>query len=855
MPNPDRPLNPVALIVAGAFFMEFLDGTVITTALPQMAKAFGADPVTLSIGITAYLLMLAVFIPASAWVADRYGTRTVFGAAIGVFTVASVLCGISNSLWTFTAARILQGLGGAMMVPVGRQVVLRSTEKRHLVHAIASLTWPALIAPVLGPPIGGLITTYADWRWIFFLNVPLGLIGIALTVWKVPQLRAEQRQPFDLLGFALVGSALASLMYGLEEIGHHSAGWQSPVLFLAISGTVGILAVRHVRRHPAPVLDLWPLSVASFAAATWGGSVFRITVNTVPFLLPLLFQVGFGLSAFDSGLLVLATFAGNLGMKPLTTPIMRRWGLRTVMLANGMLTAATVAACCLLLPDTPWPVTVAILFAGGLCRSMQFTAINTLFYTDIPSARMSRASALGSVVQQMAMGHGRGPRRRGAARRRPAARRHGPAGGGGFPPGVRLHRRGDAAGPADGPAPGAGHRGGKHRIPAGQVNAHPTSTGQAQLRAAGNERRARVVVPAWIGAAWNLTARGTGAAMAPLSVQGRSGVSLVSDNLTAFAMRGLSARAATRTLDLQYYTWEEDVTGRLLMREVLKAADRGVRVRLLLDDLYVQRKENGLAALGAASAHPGAAVQPLPHPLLRAAGRSGRVPVRRLPPEPQDAQQGLDRRRRSGHRRRPQHRRRVFRCVQPVQLPRHGLGGHRRRGGPGGGRFRAILERRPGASDRGHRRRPARIKEIWRKCGRAWSRPRPGDTAPDYLRRLRTVPTLARLLSDGRVEIGNERIRVVSDPPGKGLIRRSRPVMLNAVQGALRKAGAAGAADLPLPGAGPARHEDADPPGAARRAHPGADQLPCGHGRTGGAWRLRALPPPPAAGGGSPFMS
>ena len=406
MRDPDRPLNPVALIVAGAFFMEFLDGTVITTALPQMAQAFGTNPVTLSIGITAYLLMLAVFIPASAWVADRFGTRTVFGAAIGVFTVASVLCGACNSLWTFTAARMLQGLGGAMMVPVGRQVVLRSTEKRHLVHAIASLTWPALIAPVLGPPIGGLITTYANWHWIFFLNVPLGLIGIALTLWKVPQLHAEQRQPFDLLGFVLVGSALASLMVGLEEIGHAGNGWQSPVLFLACSAALGTLAVRHVRRHPAPVLDLWPLGVPSFAAATWGGMVFRITVNTIPFLMPLLFQVGFGLSAFDSGLLVLATFAGNLGMKPLTTPIMRRWGLRTVMLANGALTALSILACCLLLPTTPWPVTALILFVGGLCRSMQFTATNTLHYADIPPERMSRASALGSVAQQMAMGMG-----------------------------------------------------------------------------------------------------------------------------------------------------------------------------------------------------------------------------------------------------------------------------------------------------------------------------------------------------------------------------------------------------------------------------------------------------------------
>ena len=210
-----RKASLIAMLVAGAFFMENLDGTVIATALPQMGNSFHVSPVDLNMGMTAYLLMLAVFIPISGWVADRFGARTVFAAAIAVFTVSSILCGLSGGLWQFTGARIIQGIGGAMMVPVGRLVVLRTTEKHNLVRSIAYITWPGLVAPILGPPVGGFITTYASWHWIFFLNVPLGVIGITLAVLWITNSKADQHKPFDWTGFGLSSTACTSFMYGL----------------------------------------------------------------------------------------------------------------------------------------------------------------------------------------------------------------------------------------------------------------------------------------------------------------------------------------------------------------------------------------------------------------------------------------------------------------------------------------------------------------------------------------------------------------------------------------------------------------------------------------------------------------
>ena len=394
------------MLVAGAFFMENLDGTVIATALPQMAQSFHVGPVSLNVGMTAYMLTLAVFIPISGWVADRFGARTVFGGAIAVFTLSSIFCGFSNGLEEFVLARVVQGIGGAMMVPVGRLVVLRSTEKQNLLRATSFITWPGLVAPVLGPPIGGFITTYASWRWIFFLNVPLGLIGIVLSVLWIGNMREDEHRPFDWTGFVSSAVACSTLMYGLELIGQQPTPWPTITLLLIVSLLTGSLMVWHSGRHATPLISLASLRIQTFAITIRGGSLFRITISVIPFLLPLLFQIGFGLSAFKSGLLVLAVFAGNLGMKTVTTPVIRRFGFRRVLIGNGLLTALSLFACALLSPEMPTPIIVAILFFGGLCRSMQFTSLNTLGFADIPPAQMSAATTFAIMVQQMTMGMG-----------------------------------------------------------------------------------------------------------------------------------------------------------------------------------------------------------------------------------------------------------------------------------------------------------------------------------------------------------------------------------------------------------------------------------------------------------------
>lgn len=386
--------------------MENLDGTIIATALPQMGRSFHVSPVDLNIGITAYLLMLAVFIPISGWFADRFGARTVFVSAIAVFTLSSILCGLSNGLWQFTASRVIQGIGGAMMVPVGRLVVLRTTEKHDLLRSITYITWPGLVAPIVGPPVGGFITTYASWHWIFFLNVPLGALGIVLAALWVTNLPEENIRPFDWTGFALSSTACTTFMYGLELIGRQNTPWLTTLLFLACGCVSGALAVIHFRRARAPVIDLISLEIKTFAVTIWGGSLFRIAINASPFLLPLMFQVGFGLNAFQAGLLMLGLFAGNLGMKTVTTPVLRRFGFRSVLIINGMLTALAIFACSALTSHTPRIVILGVLFVNGLCRSMQFTSLSTLAFADIPKSQLSSATSFSSMVTQMSMGTG-----------------------------------------------------------------------------------------------------------------------------------------------------------------------------------------------------------------------------------------------------------------------------------------------------------------------------------------------------------------------------------------------------------------------------------------------------------------
>jgi EmrB/QacA subfamily drug resistance transporter len=395
----------IPYLVAAAYFMENLDATVITTSLPAMADSFGVAPAELSIGISAYLLALAVFIPASGWMADRYGPRRVFSAAIVIFTGASVLCALSGGLWTFTAARVLQGLGGAMMVPVGRLVVLRHTQKKDLVRAIATITWPGLAAPILGPPLGGLITSTWSWHWIFLLNVPLGILALACSLRWIKS-NATQARPFDLRGFVLSALGCSLLMLGMELASQNPLNLVAVVSALAIAAVSLVLTVRHLARASHPLVDLSPVRLPTFAVTMWGGSLFRIAIGSAPFLLPLMFQVAFGLSPVTSGMLMLTLFAGNLAIKPATTAIMRRFGFRQVLVVNGVLVALGFVACALLSPETPLAVTGAVLFLGGMCRSMQFSTLNTIGFSDVTPPRMSGAATLFSMFQQLSAGIG-----------------------------------------------------------------------------------------------------------------------------------------------------------------------------------------------------------------------------------------------------------------------------------------------------------------------------------------------------------------------------------------------------------------------------------------------------------------
>jgi len=389
--------------VACALFMQNLDGTVVATALPAMARSFGADPLHMNVALTSYLLSLAVFIPVSGWFADRFGTRTVFRAAIGVFTVGSILCGQSTSLWGLVAARVLQGIGGAMMVPVGRLVLLRSVAKSELVAAMAWLTVPALIGPVVGPPIGGFLVTYADWRWIFDINVPIGVLGMVLVTLYVEDVREPRVARLDLLGLLLSGTSLSGLMFGFETIGRGVVPPLAAGGLIVLGALAGLAYLRHARRLTDPLLDLSLLRIPTFAVSALAGSLFRVGIGAVPFLLPLMLQLGFGETAAQSGMVTFASAAGAIVMKPATQWGLRWLGFRNVLLWNGALSAVLVAACAAFRPSWPAAGLYAVLLAGGFLRSLQFTAYNTIAYADIPRPRMSAATSLYATIQQLSL--------------------------------------------------------------------------------------------------------------------------------------------------------------------------------------------------------------------------------------------------------------------------------------------------------------------------------------------------------------------------------------------------------------------------------------------------------------------
>jgi EmrB/QacA subfamily drug resistance transporter len=396
----------IPLIVACALFMENLDSSVLATALPSIAASLGESPLKLNLAITSYLFSLAVFIPVSGWVADRFGARTVFRAAIIVFTLGSLLCGLADSFWTLVGARVLQGLGGAMMVPVGRMVMLRTIPKSELVRAVTWLTVPALIGPVMGPPLGGFLTTYLSWRWIFWINLPIGALGVILVTLYIPNIREEKVPPLDWRGFLMSAFGLCGLVFGFETIGRGLLP-DAAVAGLLVVGAIGIgLYLRHAKRHPHPLIDLSLLKIRTFRAGVAGGFLFRIGVGALPFLLPLMLQLGFGLTAFQSGMVTFASAAGALTMKMAAGPILRRLGFRRVLIGNALLSGIFITICGLFRPDMAYPLMFGLLLLGGFFRSLQFTSINTLSISDIDNRRMSRATSFTSMMQQLSLSAG-----------------------------------------------------------------------------------------------------------------------------------------------------------------------------------------------------------------------------------------------------------------------------------------------------------------------------------------------------------------------------------------------------------------------------------------------------------------
>lgn len=391
----------VPTIVGCALFMQTLDSTVIATALPVIARSLHEDPIRLNLAITSYLLSLAVFIPLSGWVADRYGARSVFRAAIAVFTLGSVFCGCSSSLTELVLARVLQGLGGAMMVPVGRLVVLRIVPKSGLVDAMAYLTIPAVLGPVLGPPLGGFIVTYGSWRWIFFMNVPIAIMGLVLATLYIPDIREDISPPLDMRGFVLTGLGLAGLVFGFETIGRNMVPVSVMMTVLTGGALCAVLYVVHARRIATPIVDLTLMRIPTFAASVLGGGLARMGIGALPFLLAMLLQLVFGLTPFASGLITFTSAVGALTMKFTVGPIIRRFGFRSVLIGNGMISALILMSYAAFRPGAPKTLMIGTLLAGGFFRSLQFSSLNTVAYADIAPPLMSGASTLSSMAQQL----------------------------------------------------------------------------------------------------------------------------------------------------------------------------------------------------------------------------------------------------------------------------------------------------------------------------------------------------------------------------------------------------------------------------------------------------------------------
>lgn len=394
----------VPLIVSSSLLMQNLDSTALVTALPMIATSLGEPPVRLHMAITAYMLSFAAFLPLSGWLADRYGARHIFRLSMALFTLSSVLCGMAQSYEQLVALRSLQGLSGAMMVPVGRIILVRSIPKAELVGAIALMGLPSIVGPVVGPLFGGMIAQLSSWRWIFWINVPVGLIGIVLVTRYIENVREEGSRPFDWPGFFLLSGGMACVVLGMDLVIN---GGGAPAGLVLIGGAAALVGyLWHARRTVAPILDLALLRIRTFSATVFAGSLFRVGVGANPFLLPMMLQTGFGYSPIQSGLVTCTSAIGAFGMRTMARRVLKRFGFRNVLVWNGMIAALFLAICGAFRPDTPRAIMIAVVLAGGVFRSLQFTSLNAFAYADVEQKDMSQATTFQQMAQRLSMSVG-----------------------------------------------------------------------------------------------------------------------------------------------------------------------------------------------------------------------------------------------------------------------------------------------------------------------------------------------------------------------------------------------------------------------------------------------------------------
>ncbi len=394
----------VPLVVASALILQQIDSTAVATALPSIANALNVPSVDLHSTITIYLLSLGVFLPISGWLADRFGARRVFCSAIGLFTIASLLCAAASSVTMLVLARLLQGFGGALMLPTARLILVRSVPKAELVSAMVLMSMPAVVGPAIGPLLGGLIISISSWRWIFWINLPVGILGITFTLLLIKEIPVAERPRFDMLGFLLSSLGIGALILGLDSASH---GLNRGALLLACVGIVVLsFYVVHARRFPDPILDLRLFRHPTFRASLFGGSLFRLGFGALPFMLPLLMQEVFGYSPLQSGSITFVSSIGAFGMRTVTRRILHRFGFRRVLLWNSLIASFSMALCGSFTSGTAPAIMVAVIMLGGVFRALEFTSINTLAFAEIKEREMSHATTLSQMAQRISQSIG-----------------------------------------------------------------------------------------------------------------------------------------------------------------------------------------------------------------------------------------------------------------------------------------------------------------------------------------------------------------------------------------------------------------------------------------------------------------